>query len=116
MQDVSAVCDYVSPTQKLFDKLHLDKQEAQREVSSKENELIELEKSYKNATDARSAQGQGALCTKCHNSGHNRTRCTFLTCISATICSDIKRHPDENKYLKDQRDDLKRSKARLTQI
>lgn len=116
VQDVSAVCDYVSPTQKLFDKLQLDKKEAQREVSMKEKELIELEQSYKNATDARSAQGQGALCTKCHNSGHNRTRCDFATCISATICGDIKRHPDENKYLKDQRADLKRSKARLAQI
>lgn len=28
----------------------------------------------------------------------------------------MKRHPDENKYLKEQRVDLKKSKARLTQI
>ena len=116
VQDVSVFNDYVSPTQKLFDKLQIDKQEAQLEVSLKEKELIELERSYKNATDARSAQGQGTLCTKCHNSGHNRTRCTFLTCISATICGDIKRHPDENNYLKGQRNYLKRSKARLTRI
>ncbi len=31
-------------------------------------------------------------------------------------CGDIKRHPDENKYLKDKRDELKTSRAKLTKI
>ena len=42
--------------------------------------------------------------------GHNRTRCTFATCISAAICGDTKRHPNENKYLKDQKGGLKKLK------
>ena len=72
--------------------------------------------SYMGAALTRFAKGQGALCTKCHNSGHNRTRCTFATCISATICGHIKRHPDENKYLKDQSEGLKKLKAKVTSI
>ena len=71
------------------------------EVAKKGQERIELEQSYRDAAVAKSTQRQSAQCTKCHNSGHNRTRCTFATCISATICGDLKRHPDENKYLKD---------------
>ena len=114
--DVGAVSIYISPTQKLFEKLQMDKKEAQRELTIKEQELLELEQSYRGEALARSAQGQGALWTKFHNSGHNRIRCTFLTCISATICGDIKRHPDENKYLKDQRDGLKKLKAKVSSI
>ena len=114
--DVCATSIYVSPTEKLFEKLQMDKDEAQREMTMKEHELLELEQSYRGAALARSAKGQGALCTKCRNSGHNRTRCTFATCISATICGDIKRHPDENKYLKDQREGLKKLKAKVTSI
>ena len=82
----------------------MDKDEAQREMTMKEHELLELEQSYRGVALARSTKGQGALCTKCHNSGHNRTWCTFVTCISATICGDIKHYPNENKYLKDQKE------------
>jgi hypothetical protein len=112
----SAANVYVTPTQKLFDKFHGDENEMRHEVAKKEQELIELEQSYRDAAVAKSTQRQSAQCTKCHNSGHNRTRCTFATCISATICGDIKRHPDENKYLKDKRDELKTSRAKLTKI
>ena len=110
--DVGAASIYVSPTEKLFEKLQMNKGEAQREVTMKERNIFELEQSYRGTALARSAKGQGALCTKCHNSGHNRRRCTFATFISATICGDIKRHPDENKYLKDQREGVKKLKAK----
>ena len=83
------------------------KKDAQRDMIIKEQELLQLEQSYRDAADARCAQAQSALCTKCHNSGYNRTRCTLVTCVSATVCADMIRHPDENKYLKDQREELK---------
>ena len=35
---------------------------------------------------------------------------------SATIYGDIKRHPDENKYLRDRRDGLKKLKAKVSSI
>ena len=111
--DVGAASIYVSPTEKPFEKLQMDKDEAHH----KDEELLELEQSYRGAALARSAKEQGALCTKCsHDSGHNRTRCTFATCISARIRGDIKRHPDENKYMKDQREMLKKFKAKVTSI
>lgn len=113
-EPASTVNVYVTPTQKLFDKLQTDKRELQSKVAKKEHELRELEQSFERAV-RNSIQG-APLCTKCHTGGHNRTRCTFATCISATICGDIKRHPEENKYLKDQKDELKALKVKLTKI
>ena len=85
-------------------------------IETASKELLQLERSYGDAADAISAQAQSALCTKCHNSRHNRTQCIFVTCVSATVCGDIKRHPDKNNYLKDKREELKKEKANVTKI
>lgn len=37
----------------------------------------------------------------------------FAACVSATICHDIKRHPDESSFLKQKKDELKAMKSKL---
>jgi len=40
----------------------------------------------------------------------------IFSCYSATLCGDIKSHPEENKYLKEQKDELKSLKAKLDKV
>ena len=52
----------------------------------------------------------------CHNSGHNKTMYSFAPCSSATICKEIKRHPEEEKYFKNVQSELKAAKTKLEQL
>ena len=56
------------------------------------------------------------LCSNCHNSGHNKTMCSIAPCSSATICKEIKRHPEEEKYFKKVQSELKAAKTKLKQL
>ena len=78
---------YVGVTEKLLKKLQMNKDAAQREVTMSEHKLLVLEQRYGGGASARAAEGQGALYTKCHNStsGHDRARCTLVSCTSVTI-------------------------------
>ena len=49
-------------------------------------------------------------------SDHNKSNCTFPHCVSAAICNDIKRHPDESKYIKEKKDQLKTVGSKLTKL
>ncbi|KAK3728258.1 hypothetical protein QZH41_006725 [Actinostola sp. cb2023] len=51
----STVNVYVTPTQKLFDKLQTDKRELQSKVAKKEHELRELEQSFESLRESRSS-------------------------------------------------------------
>ena len=101
---------YVTPTQKYFDKLEQDIAVQQTEMEEKENEIEELEESYGNLTD------NSPKCTNCHVSGHNKGNCTFPHCVSAAICGEIKRHPDESKYIKVKKDELKTVTSKLNRL
>ena len=46
-------------------------------------------------------------CTKCHfRAGHTRTNCVSECCISARLCGDLKRHPEEKRQIKNLNTDL----------
>ena len=76
-------------------------------VREKERELFELEQSFKDPKDS----AKVPMCSNCHTGGHNKTNCTFVPCVSASLCHDIKRHPDESKFLKVKREELKSTKG-----
>ena len=78
-----------------FKKLGQEKQDAEQTVAKKQHEVFELESSFKSLGTSKKP-----LCSNCHNSGHNKTMCSFAPCSSATICKEIKRHPEEEKYFK----------------
>ena len=101
---------YITPTQKYFDKLQQDIVTQQSQMEEKEREIGELEESYGTITD------NSPKCTNCHVSGHNKSNCTFPHCVSAAICNDIKRHPDESKYIKEKKDQLKTVASKLTKL
>ena len=42
--------------------------------------------------------------------------CSFAPCSSATICKDIKRHPEGEKYFKTKQSELKAAKTKLKQL
>ena len=88
---------YQTPTQKYFDKLQQDVVTQRTQMEEKEREIEMLEESY-------STTDNSPKCTNCHVSGHNKSNCTFPHCVSAAICNDIKRHPDESKYIKERKD------------
>ena len=102
---------YESPTQKLFKKLEQEKQDAEQTVAKKQHEVFELESSFKSLETSKKP-----LCSNCHNSGHNKTMCSFAPCSSATICKEIKRHPEEEKYFKKVQSELKAAKTKLKQL
>jgi hypothetical protein len=103
---------YISPTQKFFAKLESDEKQLLAVVRDKEREISELERSFQQPKD----KPKVPLCTNCHTPGHNRANCLFELCVSATLCNDIKRHPEEMKYLKGKRDELKVSKGKLAKV
>ena len=55
----------------------------------------------------------GPLCSNCHAPGHNKSNCNFAQCPSATICKQIKRHGDEEKYVKGIRAEIKEKTKQL---
>jgi hypothetical protein len=103
--------DYESPTQKFFKKMAQDVEAQRKVVAVKENELPELENSF-----APLLRQQKPLCTNCHTAGHNRAICSFAPCVSATICKDIKRHHDEEKYYKSLQSQIKAEKGKLKRL
>ena len=78
---------YISPTQIYFEKLETEEQQLQTVVREKERELFELEQSFKEPKD----NAKVPMCTNCHTGGNNKINCTFVPCVSASLCHDIKR-------------------------
>lgn len=104
--------DYVSPTQKFFAKLELNEQRLLTLVRKQEIAISQLVQSFEKPKNSPKVP----LCTNCHKPGHNKSHCVFVPCVSATLCNEIKRHPDEMKYLKEKRDELKVSKGKLAKV
>ena len=102
---------YETPTQKFFQKLEDDKTQQLELVLRKEHELSELELSFKPFV-----VNKKPLCSNCHTPGHNKAMCSFAHCVSASICKDIKRHPDEEKHYKAIQSDLKTAKSKLKKL
>lgn len=85
---------------------------AQKKVlTMKEKELAELEASFQTPF-----RNKKPLCSNCHTSGHNRVMCSFAPCVSATICKDIKKHQDEEKYYKSLQMQIKSEKSKLKRL
>lgn len=103
---------YETPTQKYFNKLERDKESFELVVAKKQQEIIDVETTLK----ANKPALKVPLCSNCHTGGHNKTMCTFAPCTSATICKEIKRHPDEEKYYKAVKAELKESQIKLKKI
>lgn len=84
------------------------------------NKLLQLKKKRYLSSRAVSSQHlvlqRNSLCSNCHTSGHNKTICSFAPCSSATICKEIKRHSEEEKYFKSRQSKLKATKTKLKQL
>ena len=106
------VFQYETPTQKFFNKLEEEKRQQQEMVLKKQNELRELEMSCTPS----STGNKRPLCSNCHMPGHNKTMCSLAPCASATICKEIKRHPEEEKHVKTVSSDLKTAKTKLKKL
>ena len=102
---------YETPTQKVFNKLQEEKKQQQEIVFEEQNELLELEMSFRSLTTNRKP-----LSSNCHTSGLTKAMCSFAPCVSATICKDIKRHPEEEKHYKTVQSDLKTAEAKLKKL
>ena len=100
---------YVSPTQKFFDKLEKEIQERGHALRKKRDELLHIEQSFSQNDDVQTRP----LCSNCHSPGHNKSNCNFAQCPSATICKQIKRHCDEEKYVKGIRAEIKEKTRQL---
>ena len=72
------VFQYETATQKFFNKLDSEKKQQQEIIPKKENELLDLEMSFKVLV-----ANTKPLCSNCHTSGHNKTMRSFSACISA---------------------------------
>jgi hypothetical protein len=107
---------YRSPADKFFDKLSKDKDNVEQNVAKKQRELSELQNSCKPLTGATVEGKKASLCSVCHSAGHNKSICSFPPCSSATICKEIKRHPDEEKYMKQIQYELKVLNGKLKQL
>jgi hypothetical protein len=94
---------YISPTQKFFDKLEKQIQERGHVLRKKRDELLHIEQSFSQNDDVQTRP----LCSNCHAPGHNKSNCNFAQCSFATICKQIKRHGDEEKYVKGIRAEIK---------
>jgi hypothetical protein len=102
---------YETPTQKYFKQLETDKKDQEVIVAKKVNELFELESNFKPL-----AVQNRPLCSNCHTPGHNKPMCSFPPCVSATICKNIKKHPDEEKYYKSVQSEIKAAKCKLMKL
>ncbi len=100
---------YVSSTQKFFDKLEKEIQEREHVLRKKRDELLHIEQSFSQNDDVQTRP----LCSNCHSPGHNKSNCNFSQCPSATICKQIKRHCDEEKYVKGIRAEIKEKTRQL---
>ena len=103
---------YETPTQKYFNKLEQDKQAIELVVTKKQQEILDME----TALMAHEYLSKKPLCSNCHTAGQNKTMCLFGPCSSATICKDIKRHPNEEKFYKSVKTELKEAKVKLKKL
>ena len=62
-----------------------EKQDAEQTVAKKQHKVFELESSFRSLGTSKKP-----MCSNCHNSGHNKTMCSFAPCSSAMICKEIK--------------------------
>ena len=109
--NANPVFQYETPTQKFFQKLENEKTQQLELVLKKQHELSELEMSCKPLI-----ANKKPLCSNCHTPGHNKAMCSFAPCVSASICKDIKRHPEEEKHYKGVQSDLKCAKSKLKKL
>ena len=103
---------YETPTQKYFRKLERDKEEIQLSVAKKQQEVLDIETTLQTEKPVPKVP----LCSNCHTAGHNKAMCSFAPCTSATICKEIKRHPDEKKYYKAVKSELKSFQIKLKKL
>ena len=103
---------YETPTQRYFNKLEQDKQAIELVVTKKQQEILDMETALK----ADESLSKKPLCSNCHTAGHNKTMCLFGPCSSATICKDIKRHPNEEKFYKSAKTELKEARVKLKKL
>ena len=95
-----------------FNKLEQDQQAIELVVKKKQQEIIDMETALK----ADESLSKKPLCSNCHTAGHNKTMCLFGPCSSATICKDIKRHPNEEKFYKSAKTELKEARVKLKKL
>lgn len=107
---------YRYPTDKFFEKLSKEKQDVEQAVAKKERELCELQNSCKPLATATLGNKKPALCSACHSAGHNKAICSFPPCSSATLCKEIKRHPEEEKYIRQLQSELKALKGKSQKL
>lgn len=103
---------YETPTQKYFNKLEQDKQAIELVITKKQQEIFDMESTLK----ADEHLTKRPLCSNCHTAGHNKTMCCFGPCSSATICKELRRHPNEEKFYKAIKTELKEAKMKLKKL
>ena len=95
---------YLSPVDKLIMSKKQEIKTQKEKIAEKTEEINTLEEAFSvNPLDT-----SRPACSKCHlRAGHTRTNCKNKVCMSARICGDLKRHPEDKKEIKDLQSDLK---------
>ena len=116
--------DYLSSYKSPID---LDIEAKKEELDTMEIRLISYEEEYERTAfkysggSTRQSNKSGKQCGKCHLfQNHRKNNCPNDTCVSAIMCGDVTKHPEESGELRDVADrknklsmDLKKAKQEL---
>lgn len=100
---------YRSPTDKFFQKLSKEKQDVRQAVAKKQSELSELQNSCKPL--ATTTLGNKKPVQFVTQQDMIKLFANFC-CLSVTLCKEIKRHPEEEKCIRQLQSELKALKGK----
>jgi hypothetical protein len=97
---------YLSPVDKLVESKQREIKTQKEKIAEKTAEIEDLEESF--SVKPFALDMCRPACSKCHlRAGHTRPNCQNELCMSARLCGDLKRHPEEKKEIKDLQSELK---------
>ena len=95
---------YLSPVDKLIESKQQEIKTQKEKIAEKTEEIESLQETF----SVKPLDATRPACSKCHlRAGHTRPNCQNKVCMSARLCGDLKRHPEERKEIKDLQSDLK---------
>ena len=63
------------------------------------NEQLEIARSQHEQASSKASGRKGKLCTRCHQPGHYKARCTNPTCTNMNICGASEKHPESKSEI-----------------
>ena len=95
---------YLSRVDKLIESKQQEIKTQKEKIAEKTKEIENLEETF----SVKPLHATRPACSKCHlRAGHTRPNCQNKVCMSARLCGDLKRHPEEKKEMKDLQSELK---------